>query len=57
MFGKPWALIKEGVTSFINDEALTRGAAIAFYGNPGAISILTCVVVGPDFTSVIVPGI
>ena len=30
MFGKAWQLIKECVTSFINDEALTRGAAIAF---------------------------
>jgi len=31
MFGRAWQLIKESVTSFINDEALTRGAAIAFY--------------------------
>jgi len=26
-----WTLLKETVTSFIDDEALTRGAAIAFY--------------------------
>jgi membrane protein len=26
-----WALVKEGLTSFIDDHALTRGAAIAFY--------------------------
>jgi membrane protein len=31
MFGNVWALIKESVTAFIRDEALTRGAAIAFY--------------------------
>lgn len=31
MFGRAWQLIKESVTSFINDEALSRGAAIAFY--------------------------
>lgn len=31
MFRKAWELIKESFTSFINDEALTRGAAIAFY--------------------------
>src|SRR5580692_9820996 len=26
-----WGLLKEGFTSFIDDHALTRGAAIAFY--------------------------
>ena len=26
-----WLLIKETVTSFIEDEALSRGAAISFY--------------------------
>src|ERR1700730_15564353 len=31
MFGKAWGLGKESVASFINDEALRRGAAIAFY--------------------------
>jgi membrane protein len=31
MFGKAWELGKESVTSFINDGALSRGAAIAFY--------------------------
>src|SRR5207302_7369879 len=31
MFGRAWELGKESVTAFINDEALTRGAAIAFY--------------------------
>ncbi len=27
----PWMLIKEGFTAFVDDSALTRGAAIAFY--------------------------
>ncbi len=31
MFGNAWALIKGSVYAFIEDEALTRGAAIAFY--------------------------
>ena len=31
MCGKAWELGKESVTSFINDGALSRGAAIAFY--------------------------
>ena len=31
MVGTIWALIRETVTAFIDDEALTRGAAIAFY--------------------------
>ena len=26
-----WTLLKEGVQAFIDDNALTRGAAIAFY--------------------------
>ena len=31
MFGNIWFLIKQSVFAFIDDEALTRGAAIAFY--------------------------
>src|ERR1700753_1986209 len=27
----PWALLKEGFIAFLDDNALTRGAAIAFY--------------------------
>ena len=30
MFGDIWFLIKQSVSAFIDDEALTRGAAIAF---------------------------
>jgi len=31
MSGRIWGLFREGVDAFIRDEALTRGAAIAFY--------------------------
>jgi membrane protein len=31
MFGTAGTLVKESVFAFIDDEALTRGAAIAFY--------------------------
>ena len=31
MLGDIWLLIKQSVSAFIDDEALTRGAAIAFY--------------------------
>jgi membrane protein len=31
MLGTTWTLVKESIFAFIDDEALTRGAAIAFY--------------------------
>ena len=31
MFSEIWRLLKETVLAFIEDEALSRGAAIAFY--------------------------
>jgi membrane protein len=31
MIGQIWALLKESVDGFVEDEALTRGAAISFY--------------------------
>ena len=31
MFSAVWKMLKDTVLAFINDEALTRGAAIAFY--------------------------
>ena len=31
VFRRAWRLVRESVTSFIEDEALTRGAAIAFF--------------------------
>ena len=35
-----WTLLKEGVASFIDDHALTRGAAIAFYAVLAAAPVL-----------------
>ena len=31
MFSAPWKMLRDTVLAFINDEALSRGAAIAFY--------------------------
>ena len=31
MFSAAWKMLKETVLAFINDEAMSRGAAIAFY--------------------------
>jgi len=31
MFSAVWKMLKDTVLAFINDEALSRGAAIAFY--------------------------
>ena len=31
LFSQTWMLLKSAVNCFIEDEALTRGAAIAFY--------------------------
>ena len=31
MFSSAWKLLKDTVMAFIDDEALSRGAAIAFY--------------------------
>ena len=43
MVGQIWALLKETIDSFLEDEALTRGAAIAFYTvtsiGPGTCSL------------------
>ena len=39
-----WVLIKESVTSFIEDEALSRGAAIAFYTVTSIAPVLFIVV-------------
>jgi hypothetical protein len=30
-FSEVWRLLKDTILSFINDEALSRGAAVAFY--------------------------
>ncbi len=39
-----WILIKETVTSFIDDDALSRGAAIAFYTVTSIAPVLFIVV-------------
>ena len=31
MFSAAWKMLKDTALAFINDEALSRGAAIAFY--------------------------
>src|SRR5580692_10250708 len=35
-----WELLKEGFTAFVDDNALTRGAAIAFYAVTGIAPVL-----------------
>src|SRR6185437_1028939 len=37
---EPWALLKEGVRTFLDDEVLSRGAAIAFYATTALVPIL-----------------
>jgi membrane protein len=44
MPAKAWMLIKESVTSFIEDEALSRGASIAFYTVTSIAPVLFIVV-------------
>jgi membrane protein len=40
MFKQIWHLIREGFTAFVRDEALTRGAAIAFYAVTAVAPVL-----------------
>ncbi len=51
MFGKAWELGKESVTSFINDGALSRGAAIAFYAviSIGPVLLIIVAIAGLAF--------
>jgi membrane protein len=44
MLAKAWTLIKESVTAFIEDEALSRGASIAFYTVTSIAPVLFIVV-------------
>jgi membrane protein len=44
MFSEPWKMLKETVLSFIDDEALSRGAAIAFYTVTSIAPVLLIVV-------------
>jgi membrane protein len=41
---EPWKLVKDTVLSFINDEALSRGAAIAFYTVTSIAPVLLIVI-------------
>ena len=44
MFTGAWKMLKETVLSFIDDEALSRGAAIAFYTVTSISPVLLIVV-------------
>jgi membrane protein len=44
MFSEPWTMLKKTVLSFIEDEALSRGAAIAFYTVTSIAPVLLIVV-------------
>jgi len=44
VLGDAWTLIKESVTGFINDNALSHGAAMAFYATTSLAPILLIVV-------------
>ncbi len=51
MFGKAWELGKESVASFIDDGALSRGAAIAFYAvtSIGPVLLIVVAIAGLAF--------
>jgi membrane protein len=44
MFSAPWKMLKETFLSFIDDEALSRGAAIAFYTVTSIAPVLLIVI-------------
>ena len=44
MFSEPWMMLKHTVLSFLDDEALSRGAAIAFYTVTSIAPVLLIVV-------------
>ena len=44
MFSAAWKMLKETVLAFINDEALSRGAAIAFYTVTSIAPVLLIVI-------------
>ena len=44
MFSAGWTMLKQTVLSFINDEALSRGAAIAFYTVTSIAPVLLIVI-------------
>src|ERR1700745_1439839 len=51
MFSAPWKMLKDTVLALINDEALTRGAAIAFYTvtSIGPVLLIVVGIAGLDF--------
>src|SRR5882724_381975 len=51
MLGNAWTLLRETVVSFIEDEALSRGAAIAFYAvtSLGPVLLVVVAVAGMAF--------
>jgi len=51
MFSAAWKMLKETVLAFIDDEALTRGAAIAFYTEHLGFALETDA--SPAFASVV----
>src|SRR5256885_15855028 len=44
MFSTAWKMLKDTVLAFISDEALTRGAAIAFYTVTSLAPVLLIVI-------------
>src|SRR5215472_1187477 len=44
MFSAAWKMLKDTVLAFINDEALSRGAAIAFYTVTSIAPVLLVVI-------------
>jgi membrane protein len=44
MFSAVWKMLKDTVLAFINDEALSRGAAIAFYTVTSIAPVLLIVI-------------
>ena len=44
MFSEIWSMLKQTVLSFISDEALSRGAAIAFYTVTSIAPVLLIVI-------------
>ena len=44
MFSAAWKMLKDTVLAFINDEALSRGAAIAFYTVTSIAPVLLIVI-------------
>jgi hypothetical protein len=44
MFSAAWKMLKDTVFAFINDEALSRGAAIAFYTVTSIAPVLLIVI-------------